>query len=136
MSLQLRLPIRNRTAEADLGTALLNKRTGLYQFRQVQQVIREDVRDALHRLEESKLTIAASATALDLARKTLAAEQRKYELGAQTIFFVLDAQNTVEQSEQSYVQAQINYQLAIAAFDRSTGNLLDRNRVLIQGAVH
>jgi outer membrane protein TolC len=56
-------------------------------------------------------------------------------LGAQTIFFVLDAQNVFEQAEQSYVQSLIGYQRAVAAFDRATGNLLERNRVLIEDSM-
>jgi len=93
------------------------------------------VRNAVHQLEVSKLSLAAAADALDLAKKTLAADQRKYELGAETIFFVLDAQSTVQQAEQSYLQAQIGYQLAIAQLDHATGNLLEHNRVLIADSI-
>ena len=92
VSLDLRFPLRNRVAQADLGTALIAKKNDLYQQRLRQQVINQDVRHSVHQLEESKLAMAAAATARDLAQKTLAAEQRKYDLGAQTIFFVLDAQ--------------------------------------------
>jgi len=76
-----------------------------------------------------------AAEARDLAKKSLQAEQRKYELGAETIFFVLDAQNTLEQAEQSYVQAQISYKVALAALDHATGTLLENNRVLISDSV-
>jgi len=135
LSLDLRLPIRNRAAQADLGTSLISKRNSLYQLRQRQQIIHEEVRNSVHRVEESRLVIAAADTARDLAKKTLAAEQRKYELGAQTIFFVLDAQNTYQQAEQNYLQAVIAYQRALAQLDRATGNLLEKNRVLVDSAV-
>src|SRR6185312_12757413 len=124
MGVRLNVPIRNRTAEADLGSAMVSKRTDLYQLRSRQQQISEQVRDAVHQLEQSKLSLAAAATARDLAQKSLEAEQRKYQLGAETIFFVLDAQNVLEQTEQSYVQAQVGLQLALAALDHATGNLL------------
>ncbi|HUQ49686.1 MAG TPA: TolC family protein [Terriglobales bacterium] len=135
LSLELRLPIRNRAAQADLGTSLVSKRNSLYQLRQRQQIINQDVRNALHQVEESKLVIAAAASARDLAKKTLVSEQRKYELGAQTIFFVLDAQNVAQQAEQNYLQALISYQRALADFDRSTGTLLEKNRVLIENTL-
>lgn len=135
LSLDLRLPIRNRAAQADLGTSLISKRQSLYQLRQRQQIIHEDVKNSVHRVEESRLVIAAADNARDLAKKTLAAEQRKYELGAQTIFFVLDAQNTYQQAEQNYLQALIGYQRALAQLDRATGNLLEKNRVLVDSAV-
>lgn len=135
VSLDLRLPIRNRAAQADLGSSLVSKRSSLYLLRQRQQVINQDVRNAVHGVEESRLVIAAADNARELARKTLAAEQRKYELGAQTIFFVLDAQSTFQQAEQNYLQALIGYQRSLAQLDRATGNLLEKNRVLIDSAV-
>ncbi len=136
VGLNLRLPIKNRQAEADLGSALVSKRSDLYQLRKSQQAITLEVRNAVHQLEVSKLSLSAAADALDLAKKTLAADQRKYELGAETIFFVLDAQSTVQQAEQSYLQAQIGYQLALAQLDHATGNLLEHNRVLIADSIH
>ncbi|HKR29577.1 MAG TPA: TolC family protein [Terriglobales bacterium] len=135
VGLNLRLPIKNRSAEADLGSALVSKRSDLYQLRSRQQAISLEVRNAVHQLEVSKLSLSAAADALDLAKKTLAADQRKYELGAETIFFVLDAQSTVQQAEQSYLQAQIGYQLALAQLDHATGNLLEHNRVLISDSI-
>jgi len=136
IGLNLRLPIKNHQAEADLGSALVSKRSDLFQLRSRQQQINVEVRNAVHQLEESKLSLAAATNALDLAKKTLAADQRKYELGAETIFFVLDAQNSVQQAQQSYVQAEIGYQIALAALDHATGNLLERNRVLIADSIH
>lgn len=135
VGLNLRLPIKNHQAEADLGSALLSKRGDLYVLRSRQQAISQEVRNAVHQLEVSKLSLTAAAQALELAKKSLAADQRKYELGAETIFFVLDAQNTVQQAQQSYLQAQVGYQLALAALDHATGDLLDHNRVLISDAI-
>jgi len=135
MNLSFQFPVRNRAASADYGTALINKKNDMYSLRQREQQVNQDVRNAVHQLEESKLAITAAATSRDLAQKTLAAEQRKYELGAETIFFVLDAQNQLEQAEQSYVQALISYQLAVATLDRATGNLLVRNHVMIEEAL-
>jgi outer membrane protein TolC len=61
--------------------------------------------------------------------KNLEAEQRKYELGVQTIFFVLDAQTQLASAEQGLLQAQVSYQRAVTAVERGTGSLLDRFRI-------
>jgi outer membrane protein len=135
VGVNLRLPIKNHQAEADLGSALVSKHGDLYVMRSRQQAITLEVRNAVHQLEVSKLSLTAAAESLDLAKKSLAADQRKYELGAETIFFVLDAQNTVQQAELSYVQAQIGYQLALASLDHATGDLLEHNRVLIADSI-
>ena len=131
MTVSLRLPLRNRSAEADLGNALVNKRRDLYQMRRQEQQVTIDVKHAVDQLEQSKLSVAAAKLARDLAEKNLQAEQRKYELGAQTIFFVLDAQTQLSNAEQSLVQSQISYQRAVAAVDRVTGQLLSKHNIQV-----
>ncbi len=131
-NVQLRLPLRNRSAEADWGSALTNQRRTMLQRRQREQDITLQARNAVHQLEQAKLSVAAGQIALDLAQKNLQAEQRKYELGAQTIFFVLDAQTQLSSAQQSLVQAQISYQRALASLDRVTGELLNHYQVQIR----
>ena len=77
--------------------------------------------------EQAKLSVAAGKEALDLAQKTLAAEQRKYELGSGTIFFVLKAQTELASAQQSLLQSQ----MALARVDHATGELLEPYHVQI-----
>ncbi len=130
-SLTLNLPVKNRAAQADLGSALVSRHRDQYTALQVREQITLEVSNAVHRLEEAKLTLAAGENALDLARKELTAEQRKYELGDVTIFFVLDAQTRLAQAELDLLQAQVNYQIARAAVDHATGGLLEPYHVQI-----
>jgi outer membrane protein TolC len=130
INLQLRFPIHNSAAAADLGTALVSKRRSLYQMRSIQQSIATEVKNAVHDLEQAELVMTAAQTSRELAQKNLAAEQRKYELGAQTIFFVLDAQSQLSQAEQSVVAAQIFYQKALAEVDHATGSLLAKHKLI------
>jgi outer membrane protein len=123
-SLTLNLPVRNRSGQAALGTALVSRRRDLYTERQIREQITFDVSNAVHQLEEAKISMAASKEAVDLAKKTMAAEQRKYELGTGQIFLVLEAQTELAAAEQSLLQAEISYRVAVAAVDYATGNLL------------
>ena len=134
-NLQLNLPVKNRVVEADLGNALVAKRRSLYLLRQVEQGITLEVRNAVHQLEQAKLSMAAAQIARDLAQKNLEAEQRKYELGAQPIFFTLEAQSQLSLNELNLVQAEIGYQRSLAAVDRATAALLERHRVQISDPV-
>jgi outer membrane protein len=135
-TLALNLPIRNRGAKADLGTALVSRRRDLYTSQMTREEIVRQVSDAVHQLEEAKLTLAAGQSSLELARKSLAADQRKYELGAETNFFVLDSQTKLAQSELDLLQTQINYQIARATVDRATGSLLEPYHVQIADLSH
>ncbi|HUJ30400.1 MAG TPA: TolC family protein [Candidatus Acidoferrum sp.] len=135
-ALSLSYPFRNHQAQANMGDALAAKRRDLYFERQLHQAITLNTTNAVHQLEESKLSMEAAKVALDLAQKTLQAEQHKYELGAETVFFVLEAQTELTQAEQTLLQAQVGYQLATAAVDHATGGLLVRLRVQITNLSH
>jgi outer membrane protein len=129
--LTLSLPLKNRAAKAEMGTALVGRRNDLYSQRQIREQVILDVSNAVHQLEQAKLSIVAGKEALDLAKKTMAAEQRKYELGSGTIFLVLEAQTEVATAEQGLLQAEVGYQLAVAAVDHATGELLEPYHVQI-----
>jgi outer membrane protein len=131
-SLNLSLPVRNRSAQADLGNVLVSRRRDLFTDRQLREQITLEVANAVHSLEQSKLSLAASREALELSRKNLAAEQRKHELGSETIFFVLEAQTEVAQAESTVLQSEVAYQLAVAAVQHATAKLLDPYHVIIQ----
>ena len=134
--LSLTLPLKNRGAKAEMGNALVSRRSDLYTERQLREQVQLDVSNAVHQLEQAKLSIAAGKEALDLARKTMAAEQRKYDLGSETIFFVLEAQTELANAELSLLQAQVNYQLAVASLDHATGELLEPFHVQIANLTH
>jgi outer membrane protein len=135
-TLTLNLPLRNRGAKANLGTALVARRHDLYASQMTREEIVQQVKDAVHLLDEAKLTLAAAKTSLELAQKSLGADQRKYELGAETNFFVLDSQTKLAQSELDLLQTQINYQIARATLDRATGSLLEPYHVQIAELSH
>ncbi len=130
-SLSLNLPVRRHSAQANLADALVGRSRDQYQERRTNQSITLEVTNAVHALEQAKLSMEAAKIARDLAQETLHADERKYELGAETVFFVLDAQNQLAQAEQNLIQAQVNFQLAVAAVDHATGDLLDHHHVQI-----
>ena len=134
--LSLTLPLKNRAAKAEMGTALVSRRSDLYTERQLREQVTLDVSNSVHQLEQAKLSIVAGKEALDLAQKTMAAEQRKYELGSGTIFLVLEAQTEVAAAQQALLQAQVGYQLAVASVDHATGELLDPYHVQIAELTH
>src|SRR5438445_1082242 len=130
-SLSLNLPVRRHSAQANLADALVGRRQDQYQERRRTQSITLEVTNAVHSLEEAKLTMEAARVAVDLARESLHADERKYELGAEPVFFVLDAQTQLAQAELNLIQAQVNFQIAVAQLDHATGDLLEHHHVQI-----
>jgi outer membrane protein len=131
-SLILSLPIRNHAGQASLGNALVSRSRDLYSGRLTREQITQQVTDAIHQLDEAKLALAGGAVSFDLAQKSLAADQRKFELGAETNFFVLDSQTKLAEAELSLLQTQVNYRIALAALEHATGDLLDPYQVQIK----
>jgi len=130
-SLSLTLPVRNHNAEANLADSLVSRRHDQYQERETNQSITLEVTTAVHSLEAAKLGMEAAEVAVDLARETLHADERKYELGTEQIFFVLDAQTQLALAELSLIQSQVNFQLAVTQVDHATGDLLEHHHVQV-----
>jgi outer membrane protein len=131
-TLTLNLPIKNRAGRADLADAELGRRQDQNQEIKTKESVTLDVTNSVHQLEETKLTLEAAKLAVDLAEKNLRAEERKFDLGSQTAFFVLDAQNQLAQTELVLASAQTNYQIALAALDHATGELLLHHHIEIK----
>ena len=106
------------------GGILAALQRDFYQQAKTTDTVTFEVTDPVHKLEQAKLTLAASRVSVDLAEKNLHAEERKHELGSETAFFFLHAQNQLVQAEFARAQADINYQLALTALDHATGELL------------
>ncbi|HEY1903357.1 MAG TPA: TolC family protein [Terracidiphilus sp.] len=131
--LSLTLPVKNRGGQAALGNAMVSRTHDLYSGGQIREQITREVQDAVHQLEEARDALTAGTASFDLAQKSLTAEQRKFELGAETNFFVLDAQTKLAQAELTLLQTQVNYRIALAAVGHSTGDLLTPYHVQIAG---
>jgi outer membrane protein len=130
-SLSLSLPIKNHGAEASLADSLVSRRRDQYQERETNQSISLEVTTAVHSLEAAKLGMEAAKVAVELAKETLHADERKYELGSEAVFFVLDAQTQLAVAELNLIQSQVNFQLAITQVDHATGDLLEHHHVQI-----
>jgi outer membrane protein len=134
VNLTVGLPVRNRGAEAEFGQAQVDRQRALYLLRDQEQAITLDVLGAVDDLEKAKASLEVARLGRDLAQKTLEAEQRKRELGENTVFLVLEAQSALATAELSLLRAAIEYQRAVTAVARATGTLLERHDVQIAEA--
>jgi outer membrane protein len=132
VGLNVRFPVRDRRGAADLADAVVNKRLDALRIRQFEQQIRQEVLDAVSRVEGSRASVKLAQVSADFARKRLEAEQRKYELGATTIYFLLDAQNSFSQAEADLVSQSIKYRHNLLNLLRATGTLPESRGISVQ----
>jgi outer membrane protein TolC len=130
--LTLRLPIKDRRASADLADAVVTKRLDALRNKSLVQNIRLQVLQAINQVENSKASVKLAQIARDLAQKRVDAEQKRYELGTTTIFFVLAAQNDLTTADSSLVRESVNYRRNLLTLMQRTGELLDERGIQIQ----
>ncbi|MBI3951746.1 MAG: TolC family protein [Acidobacteria bacterium] len=129
--LQFNFPLRNRTAEGLLGQAKATTRSLDFQEQQLLQSISVEVRNALQRVETARRNIEA-ARAARIARETqFEGEQKKFEAGLSTTFFVLQFQNFLSEARLTELQALVAYNKAIADLQRVMSTTLSAHNVEI-----
>jgi len=67
-----------------------------------------------------------------LSERRLQAEQKKFDLGASTIRFVLEEQRNVAQAQTDELQAVVNYTKSLVDMDRAMGMTLKKNSIEIE----
>lgn len=132
VGLTLRLPIRSHEASADMADSLVAKKRDALNIRTVRQQVRLDVLTAVSQVESSKDAMKLSVVAQDFSRKYMEAEQKKYELGNSTIFFVLQAQGALVSAESSVVQNSVSYRRNLMNLLLRTGELLEARGITVQ----
>lgn len=133
--ISLNIPIRNRAAQSDYVTSLLDiRQTELGLHKNVNQV-RVDVQNAVIGLQQARARYNAAVKAQVLAQQTLEADQKKLALGAGTAFQVIQDQRDLANSQSSEVQSMANYTHARIALDQALGDTLEVNHVSLDEAL-
>jgi outer membrane protein TolC len=132
VGVQFNFPLRNRTAKAQLGSALEKKRLIDLQSRQLMQNIEVEVRNAVQAVETAKMRIDASEAATRYAKQQLEGEEKKFAAGLQIAYFVLDRQNQLSMAQISELQAKADYNKAIANLRRVMSTTLSDNSISVR----
>lgn len=131
----LNIPIRNRAAQADNAQAQLEQRQSETRVRQLQNNIVVQVRNAQIALEQNNARVEAAQKSRELQERTLDAEQKKYQLGASTIFFVIQAQRDLAAAQSAEVNALAQLLKSKVEFERALGRTLDSHRITMADAM-
>jgi HAE1 family hydrophobic/amphiphilic exporter-1 len=132
VGVRVELPLRNRTAQANLGRALAQG-TGIRNQRaQQEQLIEADVRNSTQALRSAEARLASAAATRASTEQQYESEQRQFRAGTTTVFLVLQRQNELLAARGRELQAQTDLNKAIAEFHRATGNTLQANHVAVR----
>jgi len=131
----INIPIKNRAAQAEMARAQLQERQAQVRYRRTVNQVIVEVRNAQIALEQSRARIDAAEKARILWQETLDAEQKKFQLGASTIFLVIQAQRDLTQARSQEVRAKVEFKRAQVNFDRALGRTLEQSHITVEGAL-
>jgi outer membrane protein len=134
VGVNLTLPLRNRSAQADSVHAQLTQRQLEAQMQQIKNSAVLDVRNTSIALEQGRAQVQAASKARELQQQTFDAEQKKYQLGASTVYNVILTQRDLITAQGTELRALANLAEAKANYERALGRTLQINSVTIAGA--
>ncbi len=135
IGLTLSIPIRNRAAQAVQIRSELEFRQAQMRLQQIENQVGIEVRNAQYAVQQNRASVDSAKAALDLARESLDAEQKKYQFGTSTTTLVLQYQSQLATAESTLVNATVAYEKSRVELARATGTLLDDDHVSIDDAV-
>jgi outer membrane protein TolC len=134
VGLQLNIPLRNRAAQAVQIRSELEYRQSQMALQQTENRISIEVRNAQFAVEQNQASVASAKAAVDYAKQSLDAEQKKYQFGTSTTTAVLQTRSALATSESTLMSAMAAYEKSRVELDRAVGTLLDHNGISIDDA--
>lgn len=112
-SVNVGYPLGTSSADASLARTRLQQNQSRTQLRNLELQIAAQVRQAARQVQTSQQRVESSRSARELAERTLAAEERKFEAGTSTSFLVFQAQRDLSLARNVELQNVLEYNRAV-----------------------
>jgi len=122
-------PLGNEAAKARLQGARLTRRQDLARRDRLQQLIRQDVYEAVSELDKNWRRILAAEQGVTAAERDYKVEQSQFQLGRRTSTDVLSAVTRLADAQLSKIRAFVDYEIAQINLARATGTLLGHKQI-------
>jgi outer membrane protein TolC len=134
VGVNITIPLRNRTAQADQARSQMEYRQAQMRLQQLYTQIRIQVINGQYALTNDRAQVAAAQAGRDFAAQSLDAEQKKYKLGASTTALVLSQQRSLATAEDTLISATAAYAKDRAALRQLLSSTLDQYGINITEA--
>lgn len=130
-SLNLNLPLRNRSAQAaNAQDQLIERRDKLSDHRQ-RSTIFSNVSEALTAVKLDAAQVGEAAKATQLAQQSYDYEVKKFNFGKSSTYLIVQYGSILNGAKVSELQAKANYEIALANFNQALGRTLTANNITI-----
>jgi outer membrane protein len=127
----IQFPFKNKTAEANLAGARIQKEQLAASTRSQEQIIEVDVRNSAQAVESARQRVLSAREARVNAEMQLEGEQRLYQVGRSTTFLLFQRENALANARASELRAETDYNKALADLQRATSTTLRANNVVV-----
>ena len=134
VGVNLQIPLRNRTAQADQVRSQMEYRQSQMRMQQLYTQIRIQVINGVYALTNDRAAVQSSQSARDYAAQALDAEQKKYRLGASTTANVLQMERNLATAEDNLISADAAYARDRSSLGQIVANTLDKYGISITDA--
>ena len=134
VGVNITIPLRNRTAQADQARSQMEYRQAQMRLQQIYTQVRIQVINGQYALTNDRAQVAAAQAGRDFAAQSLDAEQKKYKLGASTTALVLAQQRSLATAEDTLISATAAYAKDRAALRQVLSSTLDQYGINITEA--
>lgn len=124
LQIRFSLPLRNRTAEANLANNVAEARRIKDQQQATELAIEAAVRNGMQAVETAKARLEAARVARTSAEEQYESEQRQFRAGTSTLFLVQQRQNDMIVARSQERRAEADLGKATATFELATGRVL------------
>ncbi len=125
------IPWGNRAAEAHLQRTRLEKIQDMSERDTYQQIIRQEVYEAVSELRRNWRRILANEQGVTAAYRDYKVEQSQFQLGFRTSTDVLFSATRLADAQLSKIRAFADYEIAQINLARATGTLIGQGQILI-----
>jgi HAE1 family hydrophobic/amphiphilic exporter-1 len=129
VGVQFSLPLRNRTANAQIALSTAESHRLSTQRQQIEMAIEQDVRNALQTASSARSRLDAAITARLYADQQYSSEQRQFQAGTSTVFLVLQRQTDLIAARTREVRARADLGEATANLDRSVSRTIEARSI-------
>jgi outer membrane protein len=132
--LNVTIPLRNRTAQADQARSQMELRQSQMRLQQLYTQIRIQVINGQYALTNDRAQVTAAQASRDYAAQSFESEQKKFRLGASTTANVLQQERNLAVAENTLISSTAAYAKDRAALLQLLSNTLDRYDISITDA--
>jgi HAE1 family hydrophobic/amphiphilic exporter-1 len=132
VGVQMSLPLRNRSAEAQAAIAHAETRRLSKVQDQIAMAVEADVRNALQSANNSRARLDAAVIARQSAEEQYASEQRQFQAGTSSVFLVLQRQTDLISARNREVRAHADFAESLANLDRATASTIEARGIKLE----